>query len=82
MKSLLLALLLAQVNAQVDIVLRNGTEVRGKLDVVYAIGLRVIRPDGNPAFLPYDNLPGYWQAQCRKSKHHSKTELITTMEDL
>ena len=83
MKALFLGfLLLGQVDTNVDIHLRDGREVKGHLVSLYQIGLRGQTPSGTPFFVPYSLLPADWQAKCMQSKHHSTTDLSTSMQDL
>jgi hypothetical protein len=83
MKALLLSfLLLGQVDSGIDIHLRDGREIKGHLVSLYEIGLRGQTASGVPFFIPYSQLPADWQAKCMKSKHHSATELSTSMQDL
>ncbi|HEX4141083.1 MAG TPA: hypothetical protein VHY09_12090 [Candidatus Methylacidiphilales bacterium] len=83
MKTTLLCLvLLAQVNQAIDIHLNDGREVTGHLVSIYTIGLRCQNAAGTPFFIPYSDLPADWQAKCAQSKHHSVTDLSTSMQDL
>ena len=83
MKAILLGfLLLAQVNSDIDIHLRDGREIKGHLVSLYQIGLRGQTASGTPFFVPYSQLPADWQAKCTQSKHHSTTDLSTSMQDL
>ena len=83
MKALLLGfLLLGQVDTNVDIHLRDGREVKGHLVAIYEIGLKGETASGAPFFIPYSQLPTDWQMKCTQSKHHSTTDLSTSMQDL
>ncbi len=83
MKAFLLSfLLLGQVDSNVDIHLRDGRVVKGHLVGVYEIGLKGQTATGAPFFIPYAELPADWQAKCAQSKHHSMTDLSTSMQDL
>jgi len=83
MKALLLGfLLLGQVDTNVDIHLRDGREVKGHVVAIYEIGLKGLTTSGAPFFIPYSQLPADWQAKCTQSKHHSMTDLSTSMQDL
>jgi hypothetical protein len=82
MKIMLLALLLTQVDQQVNIAFSNGQHFVGRLERVYSTGLLCERSDGSTTFIPYSELPGYWRSQCLNSNHHSREELSGSMENL
>jgi hypothetical protein len=83
MKAVLLSfLLMGQVSSDVDIHLRDGRELKGHVVGIYQIGLKGTTVSGALFFIPYSQLPADWQAKCARSKHHSATELSTSMQDL
>jgi len=83
MKAVLLGvLLLGQVDSNVDIHCRDGREIKGHVVAIYEIGLKGQTTTGAPFFIPYAQLPADWQAKCAQSKHHSMTDLSTSMQDL